>query len=605
MQRVIVSLLFVASLHGQEQVTFSSSAPPAPSSVGASAFGARGGATLYYWVVARYPGGASSASMAVAFSTVGAGNLTGSNYVRVSWAPSAGATGYDVLRSETPMFPGPTCAACAVVLNTASTSVDDNGGAMSAYPPGGLQTAVPVTASLTINNRDGALPYVNVQLLSIRLNEVLRLGMISGTPADDDCIKYTGGRLASAGAPCGSGGGGGGATVPSQLGCTVTVVGSVMTLFSTASPSAPCVIGSRRYVVPETVTLGASAPSGTYSFEFRNSTGTLSLYARPPGGTTSTVTGSANITVESAGGFSTEGTPFFTWDGGPSAWTLGTGVDWRSFLTSQTEVTGTSGLTCAKAGGVVTCSINTAVISDLASAQTVSGKKTFTGSINIACGPLPGSPTLGDLACDSGDANKLKRYNGSSWVEVIGSVPLLSGNYWLLPAQEGPITHGTYTTLGTTPRVMHKIHTASAPVARFYFYIDPANPLGTGCGGNCGIVWGLYTAGCATQLATGTAYASTGTGLQSVVLGSTYNATIGTSYCWMVATDSAAVRISVPSGTSATIANAAYNAGTARNGTCSNPTTGSGATLALPTTGVGGCGTITGNGDQFNAWLAP
>lgn len=221
MERMIVSLLLVvALLHGQEQVTFSSSAPPAPSSVGASAFGARGGATLYYWVVARYPGGASSPSMAMAFSTVGAGNLTGSNYVRVSWAPAAGATGYDVLRSDTPMFPGPTCAACAVVLNTASTSVDDNGGAMSAYPPGGLQTAVPVTASFTINNRDGAVPYLNLQLLSIRLNEVLRVGLISGTPAEDDCLKYAAGRIVSAGAACGSGGGGTAITAAATSGAT-------------------------------------------------------------------------------------------------------------------------------------------------------------------------------------------------------------------------------------------------------------------------------------------------------------------------------------------------------------------------------------------------
>lgn len=209
MQRLIVSLLLVAPIHGQEQVSFSSSAPPAPSSVGASAFGARGGATLYYWVIARYPGGASSASMAMAFSTVGIGNLSVSNYVRVSWAPVAGATGYDVVRSESPLFPGPTCAACAVVLNTASTSVDDNGGAMSAYPPGGLQTAVPVLASITINNRDGAVPFVNLQLLSIRMNEVLRVGLISGTPAEDDCLKYAGGRITSAGAACGGSGGGG------------------------------------------------------------------------------------------------------------------------------------------------------------------------------------------------------------------------------------------------------------------------------------------------------------------------------------------------------------------------------------------------------------
>ena len=171
----LLYLILSFSAWSQSQVTVTAQAPAAPSSVGASAFGVRGGSTLYYWVIARYPGGASSATMGLAFSTVGAGNLTVSNYVRVSWAPVAGATGYDVLRTETPVYPGPTCGACAVILNTVSTTVDDTGGALSAYPPGGLNSAVPVTALLTINNRDSASPYVNLQLLSTRLNEVLRV----------------------------------------------------------------------------------------------------------------------------------------------------------------------------------------------------------------------------------------------------------------------------------------------------------------------------------------------------------------------------------------------------------------------------------------------
>lgn len=223
----LLLLCFGLNADAQQQVSFGAIAPPGPTSVGASAFGARGGTILYYWVVARYPGGASTASMTQAFGTVGGGNLTGSNFVRVSWAPAAGATGYDVLRSDLPIYPGP-CAACAVVLNTASASVDDTGGALSAYPPGGLNAAVPVNAFLTVNNRDDATPYVNLQLLSIRLNELLRVGLVSGTPAENDCIKWSAGRLASAGAPCGSGGPGDPnmVTAAGTLGSNAPVIGA-------------------------------------------------------------------------------------------------------------------------------------------------------------------------------------------------------------------------------------------------------------------------------------------------------------------------------------------------------------------------------------------
>lgn len=308
MQRALICLAMILApeLWSQEQVTFSASAPPSPSTVGASAQGARGGTSLYYWVIARYPGGASSATMAIAFSTVGGGNLTGSNFVRVSWAPAAGATGYDVLRSDTPVFPAtPNCAACAVVLNTASTSVDDTGGALSAYPPGGLSSAVPVTASLTINNRDAASPHVNLQLLSNRLNEVLRVGLISGTPADDDCMKYNGGRLASAGAPCGSGatgptgptgpaGSDGAAGPTGPTGATGPAGGGASTelLVSTTSNDVGSVDagvgqcpGSLGFMVPTalagaSVTRNSGTASGTIRYALNCTGGTGTLVAR-------------------------------------------------------------------------------------------------------------------------------------------------------------------------------------------------------------------------------------------------------------------------------------------------------------------------------------
>lgn len=207
MTKLLLLTALLASL-AFGQVSLTAQPPPPVTVAGGIAVGARGGSTLYYWVVARYPAGAAQpSSPAVVPNTVGELNLSVSNYVTVNWSAMPGATGYDVLRSSSPVYPASPSCSCAVVLNTAGTSVNDTGGALSAYPPGGLNAAVPVNGYLTINNRDEALPYVNLQLLSLRLNELLRVGLISGTPAENDCMKYVGGRLASAGAACGSGGG--------------------------------------------------------------------------------------------------------------------------------------------------------------------------------------------------------------------------------------------------------------------------------------------------------------------------------------------------------------------------------------------------------------
>lgn len=209
------------------QVSLTAQPPPPVTVAGGIAVGARGGSTLYYWVIARYPAGAAQPSApAVVPNTVGEFNLSVSNYVTVNWSAMPGATGYDVLRSSSPVYPASPSCSCAVVLNTAGTSVNDTGSALSAYPPGGLNAAVPVNGYLTINNRDEALPYVNLQLLSLRLNELSRLGLISGTPAENDCLKFTGGRLASSGAPCGSGGDPNMVTAAGTLSSDAPVIGA-------------------------------------------------------------------------------------------------------------------------------------------------------------------------------------------------------------------------------------------------------------------------------------------------------------------------------------------------------------------------------------------
>lgn len=203
-------LLFLTLIAPASAQLVMSAQAPAPVTVGGGvAVGQRGGSTLYYWIVARYPAGTvQPITPAIAFNTVGSPNLSVSNYVTVSWAPAAGATGYDVLRSDSPMYPATVSCTCAVVLNTSSTTVDDTGSSLSAYPSVGLVAAASVAGYFQINNRDESTPFVNLQLVGLRINELTRVALISGTPAENDCMKYSLGRLVSAGAACGSGSGG-------------------------------------------------------------------------------------------------------------------------------------------------------------------------------------------------------------------------------------------------------------------------------------------------------------------------------------------------------------------------------------------------------------
>lgn len=189
-------------------VTLQSGVPTAPSNVSAAYSGAFGQTPIYYWVIARFPAGATVPSaVAVANNTQGPQNLSAANTVTVTWNGISGATGYDVIRSSTPGFPAP--GDTAVAINTASTSVTDSGAALSYYPPAGLVTIQPATATQSVDNLTNAVPQVTMVVNGTTLN----LALISGTGTAGDCVQFAGdgsNRLQASGAPCGSGGGGGG-----------------------------------------------------------------------------------------------------------------------------------------------------------------------------------------------------------------------------------------------------------------------------------------------------------------------------------------------------------------------------------------------------------
>mgnify|MGYP007122131568 CR=1 FL=1 len=166
----LAAFFMSAVLVGQVPTSLNFGSPavsaPIPS---ATAVGATGFTNTFYWVVARTPGGYSSPGAAIATNTVGSANFSVSNYVVISWPAISGATGYDVIRSDSPSYPASTsCASCAVALNQAGTSFSDQGGATSAYS-GGAQS-VATQAIFTLDNVTVATPQINVQILNSRQN---------------------------------------------------------------------------------------------------------------------------------------------------------------------------------------------------------------------------------------------------------------------------------------------------------------------------------------------------------------------------------------------------------------------------------------------------
>jgi hypothetical protein len=157
-------LLALSSLAFGQQTQMSINNPPPPGVVngGGAIVGAAGQITTYYWVIARVAAGSTTPYPILVFNTVGTANFNTTNYVTLSWAPVAGATGYDVLRNTTSAYPAsPTCT-CAVVVNTSSNTFTDQGGALIAYPNGAPAPASAATVTWAMNNRDLDVPWVTV-----------------------------------------------------------------------------------------------------------------------------------------------------------------------------------------------------------------------------------------------------------------------------------------------------------------------------------------------------------------------------------------------------------------------------------------------------------
>lgn len=157
MKKSIVVLLMAVSTAFGQAVNLGAGPPAGVTNSSATVVGNGGPATLCYWIYADYPVGTVAPSPGPntpACVQNGPNVLTAANKVRINWAPVAGATTYAVLKTTTPAPPQNGCA-CALITGTSATTVDDTGGALSAYTFGATGVAQGI---LAVNNRDFSSP---------------------------------------------------------------------------------------------------------------------------------------------------------------------------------------------------------------------------------------------------------------------------------------------------------------------------------------------------------------------------------------------------------------------------------------------------------------
>jgi hypothetical protein len=171
MKRLLVLLIlatFPVALHAQQvrasSVTFTAGAPALVKGATGSVSGNPGSITLYYWIAARYPSGLSLPAGPVhVVNTVGIANLSGTQFVVLSWQPASAATGYYVIRQAQPQFPqAGTCTSCVVAANQAGTTFSDQGGATTNWPPAGVPFSAAAEISLSVDNLNAAFPFLNI-----------------------------------------------------------------------------------------------------------------------------------------------------------------------------------------------------------------------------------------------------------------------------------------------------------------------------------------------------------------------------------------------------------------------------------------------------------
>ena len=133
-----------------------------------------------------------------------------------------------------------------------------------------------------------------------------------------------------------------------------------------------------------------------------------------------------------------------------------------------TSVFGRTGAVAAQAGDYAAAQVTNAVDKTAANSYTAGARQSFisnttTAGLQVTPATLPATALAGDVALDSGDSNKLKYYNGASWVSMAPTVT--PGNYAAFFGNQTAVV---------IPGVSHQLGTANLLV-QCYDTATPAN----------------------------------------------------------------------------------------------------------------------------------
>lgn len=185
-----INLIGQPSQQAPQSYQFFASAPPSVTSGSGNVTGNLGSTTYYYWIIAKYAIGNSSAYGPIIVRNAPS-RTTGSNYVTVSWnTPASSVSGYDVIRlSGTAVPPLPaSCTNCLIASDTSLTILKDDGQSLSNYT---VTTIGSAQGNIFLNNSNYGVP---TMVFDGGTNSWLFTGSVSctgtpcGTPSSPNAV---------------------------------------------------------------------------------------------------------------------------------------------------------------------------------------------------------------------------------------------------------------------------------------------------------------------------------------------------------------------------------------------------------------------------------
>lgn len=200
-----------------DRMTLTAPAPDAVATATVQTVGRPGLGNHFYWLVSHFPIGIVVSEPFPVWNAPQP--MDTNNYVLIVWTPTPGAVSYDLLRTETPLYPSlPGNFALAIGLT--ATQYQDQGQALSSYNLSGLPHGAPVSALVHLNNRDYSSPVMEMPSFAMKVSTLI---------FSDGSMQWTAG--------------GGGASAPILVaGAGINLVTSIgppptVTISSTGMPS--------------------------------------------------------------------------------------------------------------------------------------------------------------------------------------------------------------------------------------------------------------------------------------------------------------------------------------------------------------------------------